>query len=251
MKTHSLQVEDGNFTRIVNPLLEELIRVPFKGCELAIALFLIRKTYGFNKKEDGISLSQIAKGTDRSRQTVVTALKNLQLVNIVRLVKRGDTKGSSNIWSINKYSETWKLVKVARLVKRSPKPSQDLHQNLVKTGRHTKEIKNNITKDTSWPTVGGIPDIGDGNWPGFEVLWFQHPRKENKRLASSAWNRLLPDENLRMLIFERHKLWCESSQWQKDNGQFVPLLANWLNDRRWQDEIKEEGGVVLDLSKMK
>lgn len=146
-----LQVENGHFTRIVNPLLENLIKVPFKGCELSIAIFIIRKTYGFNKIEDEISISQIMKGVNRSRQTVVTALKNLQLVNILRLVKKGNAKGVSNTWIINKYYSTWKVVNTVRLVKRNDKPSLMEDSNLVKTGRHTKET----TKETK-DIYGGL-----------------------------------------------------------------------------------------------
>ncbi len=91
---NNLQVEEGNFTRIVNPLIDNLIKIPFKGCELAVAMYIIRKTYGYNKTQDEISLSQFCKGVNRSRQTIVTALKNLQLVNIPRLVKR---KGSTSL----------------------------------------------------------------------------------------------------------------------------------------------------------
>ena len=27
----------------------------------------------------------------------------------------------------------------------------------------------------------------------------------------------------------------KSKQWQKDDGAFIPMPANWLNDRRWED----------------
>jgi hypothetical protein len=30
-----------------------------------------------------------------------------------------------------------------------------------------------------------------------------------------------------------------SAQWQKDNGQYIPNPATWLNQGRWDDEIKE------------
>lgn len=136
-----LQVESGHYTRIVNPLIENLIKIPFKGCELAVAIYIIRKTYGYQKKEDGISLSQFQKGLERSRQTIVTALKNLQLVNVARLVKQGSAKGDCNIWTINKYYNTWKLVNMARLVQRNSKPSLTERLNLVQTARHTKEIQ--------------------------------------------------------------------------------------------------------------
>lgn len=113
-----LQVENGNFTRIVNPLIDRLLLIPFKGCELAVALFIIRKTYGYHKTQDEISLQQICKGINKSKPTVLVALKNLQLVKLALLVKQGNTKGDCNIWKINKYHDTWELVKLAYLVTR-------------------------------------------------------------------------------------------------------------------------------------
>jgi hypothetical protein len=35
-------------------------------------------------------------------------------------------------------------------------------------------------------------------------------------------------------IIETHK---KSSQWQKENGQYIPNPATWLNQRRWDDEL--------------
>lgn len=147
MKNDELQIENGNFTRIVNPLIENLIKIPFKGCEIAVALFIIRKTYGFQKKKDEISLTQFQQGLSRSRQTIVSALKNLQLVNVVRLVKRGDSKKQSNCWIINKYYNTWQLVNMARLVKRKRGTSLTKPLQLVKTARHTKESTKESTKE--------------------------------------------------------------------------------------------------------
>ena len=144
MENKNLQIENGNYTRISNELLIEMLRVPFKGSELAVMLYIIRKTYGYNKTQDEISLTQFEKGTHRCRQTVSTALANLQLVEMVRLVKKGNIKGDSNIWAINKYHKTWKLVNMVRLVKRNAKASLTERINLVYTARHTKEI----TKET-------------------------------------------------------------------------------------------------------
>jgi hypothetical protein len=28
-----------------------------------------------------------------------------------------------------------------------------------------------------------------------------------------------------------------TDQWKKDNGQYIPAPATWLNQGRWQDEI--------------
>ena len=130
--------------------------MPFKGCELAVALFIIRKTYGFQKKQDEISLTQFQEGVKRSRQTVVTALKNLQLVGVVRLVKRGTSKTHSNLYAINKYHDTWKVVKTARLVKRKRGTSLTEAPQLVQTARHTKETKETIQKKLASQSDAGL-----------------------------------------------------------------------------------------------
>lgn len=139
-----LQVENGKFTRIVNPILENLIKVPFKGSELAVVLFIIRKTYGFQKTEDQISLSQFVLALNKSKQTVVSALNNLQSANIVNLLKKGNSLRSSNLWKFNKYFETWKLGDLSRLVKNKKITSLDVDAQPVNTSRHTKE---KITKE--------------------------------------------------------------------------------------------------------
>lgn len=124
MENEEYQIEKGNFTRISNALLENLIRLPFKGCELAVVMYIIRKTYGFHKKQDEISLSQFCKDLDRSRPTIVKALKNLQLVNMVKLVKRGSSMNEGNVYSLNKYEQEWQLVNTVKLVKSKPSTSK-------------------------------------------------------------------------------------------------------------------------------
>lgn len=147
MENKDLQVENGNFTRIVNPLIEELIKIPFKGCELAVILFIIRKTYGFQKKQDEISLTQFEEALGRSRPVIVKALKNLQLVGVLKLVKVGSSKTSSNLWEIEKYHKNWKLVNLPKLVKHRATTSKASHKKLVKVPKHTKENTKENTKE--------------------------------------------------------------------------------------------------------
>jgi phage replication O-like protein O len=142
-----LQIENGNYTRIVNKVIDELVKLPLLGAELAICLFVIRKTYGYQKTEDQISITQFEKGVERSRPTVVKALKNLQLVNILKLVKTGNSIKMANCWSFNKYYDTWKLVKIPKLVKQKMSTSKAKAFQLVKTPKHTKEITKENTKE--------------------------------------------------------------------------------------------------------
>lgn len=58
------------------------------GAEVKVLLYIIRKTFGFNKiAGDRIPLSQIIGGTGLARQTAVSAiqvLENCQLIRVVR-----------------------------------------------------------------------------------------------------------------------------------------------------------------------
>lgn len=148
-----LQIENGNYTRIANKILDELVKTPLLGAELSICLFVIRKTYGYSKTQDQISLSQFEEGIQRSRPTIIKSLKNLQLVNILQLVKVGDSKMSSSVWKFNKYYKTWKLVKTPQLVNtpqlvkdRTPTSKEKL-KKLVKTPLHTKDNTKDNTKE--------------------------------------------------------------------------------------------------------
>lgn len=79
----------------------------------------------------------------------------------------------------------------------------------------------------------------DGETDGFERFWQTYPRKKAKDAALKAWKKLKPDKNLLNVILaaiEREKL---SDQWRKDNGQFIPYPATWLNGRRWEDDLKQ------------
>ena len=72
---------------------------------------------------------------------------------------------------------------------------------------------------------------------GFGRFWSAYPKKTAKKDAFKAWAKLKPDEDLTEKILsalEKHK---KSDQWLKDNGQFIPYPATWLNGRRWEDEM--------------
>lgn len=60
-----------------NDILSALVRASLHGAEYQVVLFVIRKTWGFNKKEDAISLTQFEKETGLARSTVCRVIKRL------------------------------------------------------------------------------------------------------------------------------------------------------------------------------
>lgn len=148
MDNQELQVENGSYTRIVNKIIDDLAGANLLGSEFRIVLCVIRKTYGFNKKSDRISLSQFEKATGLSHPTVNKALKNL--VKMALLVKTASLQ-----YSFNKYSKTW-VVNTASLVKHNGVGSKARLTSigkavLTKTGKAvlTHKRQKDILKDNT------------------------------------------------------------------------------------------------------
>ncbi len=72
----NVQKEKGH-TGIANELLEAIIQGDFTDSEYKIILFVIRKTYGYHKKIDKISIGQFVKDCKLPRSTVKYCLGKL------------------------------------------------------------------------------------------------------------------------------------------------------------------------------
>ncbi len=98
------QLEDG-YTRIADEILDALIAYRLPGEQIQCLWFIIRKTYGFNKKWDMISNSQFVKATGMAKQSVNRALKGLIDKKVVN--KKVDNYIPS--YEFNKHYKTWKV----------------------------------------------------------------------------------------------------------------------------------------------
>jgi len=72
----------------------------------------------------------------------------------------------------------------------------------------------------------------------FDQFWSVYPRKIGKEAARKAWRRIKPTADHLVKILAAIEKAKVSYQWQKDNGQYIPHPATWLNQGRWDDEIK-------------
>jgi len=73
---------------------------------------------------------------------------------------------------------------------------------------------------------------------GFDLFWSLYPRKIGKGAAELAWKKIKPDATLQARIIQAVKAQCKSEQWRRDQGQFIPHPATWLNGKRWEDEVE-------------
>jgi hypothetical protein len=69
-----------------------------------------------------------------------------------------------------------------------------------------------------------------------------------KPKALAAFRKLKPDRALLDRMLEAIGQQKQSRAWRKDNGQFIPHSATWLNNRQWEDSVEPDmhGGSVWD-----
>ncbi len=70
---------------------------------------------------------------------------------------------------------------------------------------------------------------------GFADFWSIYPRKESKPNAIKAWVRLNPSDDTQAQILKDVAKRKTSEAWVKDNGQYIPHPATYLNQKRWED----------------
>ena len=70
----------------------------------------------------------------------------------------------------------------------------------------------------------------------FDLFWHKYPKKSAKQAAQKVWRKLNPDSETFAEITDGLQRAIASAQWAKDQGQYIPLAATWLNGRRWEDE---------------
>ena len=77
----------------------------------------------------------------------------------------------------------------------------------------------------------------------FDRFWVVYPRHTAKQNAKKSFEKLNPDDELLSTMISAVEKQKTSDQWTRDNGQFIPHPATWLNQRRWEDEMPATTGV--------
>ncbi len=87
----SPQAGDG-FAQIANETLDALSHIRIPGEAMQVLIFIIRKTYGYHKKTDDISLSQFVLATGLGKVAVCKAIRKLLFINLITQKGKGFTK---------------------------------------------------------------------------------------------------------------------------------------------------------------
>ncbi|MGE4465846.1 hypothetical protein, partial [Sphaerochaeta sp.] len=98
------------------------------------------------------------------------------------------------------------------------------------------------TKEPSNAT-SEIPKKEQKHYVTFMQFWSAYPRKVGKGAAEKSWKNLKVDDTLLKTILDAVEAQKKSNQWVRDNGQYIPYPATWLNQKRWEDEVDSTGAV--------
>lgn len=234
------QTENG-YTRIANEILEELIAYKFPpkaGLPLKLCLFVIRKTYGYHKKMDLISLSQFQEATgEKNRNNLTYWLNFLEKAKILAKIKKPRGKGFLVEYGFNKNHEEWlPLVSVMTLV--SVREWNSINSDT--RGSINDDTKSSINSDTHKRKKERLKKYTkETTSVSFDSFWNIFPKKVGKKMALKAWNKINPDDKLWTLIQTAIETQKKMEQWTKDKGRFIPHASTWLNQERWEDEVPE------------
>ncbi|RKU03371.1 hypothetical protein C7H84_09540 [Burkholderia sp. Nafp2/4-1b] len=268
-ESRSPQCEQG-YTRIANELLEAITLAPFTQNQYKVILTVWRMTYGFNKRADQLSLSQIVARTGLEKAQASRAVSQLIEMHVLL----ADDGRHARMLSLNKvYSQWASEVRVTLPSWGSEKPRDDVtepmaegcenhnfgavqtlskgceNHNLGVVELTTKGCESHNSRVVEFTTTKDIPKRHNQKTTPkenllrtlgarFEIFWTAYPKKKSKATAEKAFAKLNPDEQLfddLMAGLERAKT---SAQWR--NPQFIPYAATWLRAGGWMDEVQTE-----------
>ncbi len=107
------QKENG-YTALANELVERLAKLDISGSESRVLLTIWRKTYGFQKKSDAISLSQFKDMTCLSVRTIIRATQDLEAKKMIYVDRvMDDGAKMTNVYHFVKDYDKWVVTSVS------------------------------------------------------------------------------------------------------------------------------------------
>lgn len=132
----------NNSTPIINPIIEKLAIINLSSYEMSVVMAVIRKTYGWDKKEDWIAGSQLSLMTG--------ILQNHCYRTIKKLISKKILKKKKNRIGINKKVHEWVVPERVPMVPKQVVPKQVDKDTQTCTSKIPKQVytKDTITKET-------------------------------------------------------------------------------------------------------
>jgi phage replication O-like protein O len=232
------QKENG-FTAISNEIMDALCHIRIPGEERQILDCILRKTYGWNKCEDAIALSQFVEMTGIVKPHVIRAINGLLSKKVITVTEKGNDV--AKVYKFNKDFHQWySLPKKVTLPKKVISVTKEGNPSLPKKGT----TKTTTTKDTITKTIYTHE---------FLSFWELYPKKSgSKKAAFDNWKKLngqLPPIEKILEAIRKQIDWRENAR----DGDFRPEWKDperWIKAKMWEVELEEsEGNIAAWLKK--
>jgi len=113
-----------------------------------------------------------------------------------------------------------------------PPPFQGGYDDLEKTSDEKPKTETPVKKNKT--------ELPPDQKSFFDRFYQAYPKHVAKEDAVRAWKKITPPptEDFVNTLIARIDILRTTDGWLKNNGEFIPNPATWLNGKRWDDEIK-------------
>lgn len=225
-------IEKPNYTQIPNVYFDSIMQI-MNGSENLVFLAIMRKTFGWRKKKDRISYSQIMEMTGLVKSTTAAALKSLEVMGYISSEKTGQ----SISYYVNIEGET--------VPKIEPVRKSNCTENHTSTVPKIEPVsEKTVPKIEHTKEMGLNKDLNKGeNEDQFMIFYQNYPKKTNKTDARKTFNRLIKSGVPLHSILS--KLTIYKKQIEKDQTDIKYIknpqrFLNCLEDYETEEEKKPE-----------
>lgn len=257
MSAKNPQLEDG-FIRIANELFEAVIGFGFSQRQLTVLLAILRKTYGYGKKEDDMSASQIGKLCNIDRANVTRVLGQLASMQVI--TKRQGSFGM--VVGINKNYREWVGEDASTSVNLALVPNQhSVTETLaeVVSIQHTPSVtvtqvgsvklthtKDNLPKDNQQKkarTRNSRPDVCFAEWMETVRAEGKKPIPEDHSVFAYADKIGLPIYYVRLCWMEFKRTFAENQK--KKYADWPGAFSNYVRKNYFRLWFEKDGQWLL------
>lgn len=236
MQESKKAIPEPNFFQCPNIIIDEYLK-ELSGSELKCFLFIVRKTKGWHKDVDAISISQFVESTGLSNRAVIDACNSL--------VERGFIFQDAGQRGIKLFTLDCKKFTCEKSshVKKVHSTSEKSSQVTSEKSSHTKDTikntninKNNISdevlKKTNEPKNGTVSEqeyidkVTTDNRKTFPITFDWKPN--DSQFAAYCQRKLITPNQLTKEIFDRFVDKATAKGEVKTEAQWCELLASYL-----------------------
>lgn len=212
-----MKINEASYIVIQRWMVSQL---DLSGIELSIYAMI----YGYSQEGKGEffgGFNYIAEWMNCDKRTIINALSSLEKKNYISKRQEGENGSIKNFYRANTIDDINKIIT-------GEKNTLHLYNNTYNNDNDKENKNNNKVKNKS---------AKQEQDEKFNEFWQEYPKKKDKQAAHKAFMKIKPDDELFQKIMESLKKQKQTNDWIKENGQYIPFPATWLNGERWEDEI--------------